>query len=68
MSAATPTHVMQAVWNNARGMGQGAVVTGKEARTYMKDLGGWFFFWGDMVDMRAESMGAGMYLLKGTKR
>ena len=68
MSATTPDHVMRSIWNNARGIGVGPVVTAKEWRTYAADLGGWFTYWGDWVDMKAVSIGGGMYQIKGTMR
>ena len=68
MSAATPDHVVRAIWNNARGIGRGPVVTRAEYQKYAKDLGGWFMYWGDMVDFSAKSLGAGMYEIQGKLR
>lgn len=68
MSAQTPDHVVQAIWNNARGIGTGPIVTRKEWQMYVTDLGGWFSYWGDVIDMKAKSIGGGMYRIEGEKR
>jgi hypothetical protein len=68
MSAATPDHICRAIWNNARGIGIGPVVKRSEYQRYMEDLGGWFSYWGDVIDIKAKSLGGGMYAMKGTKR
>lgn len=68
MSAETPDHIVRAIWNNARGIGNGPVVTRAEYQKYMKDLGGWFTYWGDYIDMSAKSLGGGMYAIEGKKR
>lgn len=68
MSAATPDHVCRAIWNNARGIGSGPAVTAKEWKTYALDLGAEFTYWGEHIEIRAESIGGGMYRLKGTRR
>ena len=68
MSATTPDHVLHSVWNNARGIGNGPVVTRKDWQEYVEDLGGWFTYWGEVIDMRAVSIGGGMYQIRGVKR
>jgi len=68
MSEATPDHVLRAVWNNARGIGSGPTVTRAEWQRYAADLGGWFTYWGQAVDMTAKSLGGGIYQIKGTLR
>jgi len=68
MSDTTPTHVLQAVANNARGIGPGPTVTRAEWQKYATDLGGWFMWWGEMIDVSAKSIGGGMYQIKGVKR
>lgn len=68
MTAKTPDHVLHAIWNNARGIGQGPVVSRKEFQDYADDLDGWFTYWGDVIDIEAKSIGAGRYRIIGKKR
>lgn len=68
MSATTPDHILRAIWNSARGIGNGPVVSRKNWQTYADDLDGWFSYWGDVVDMHAVSIGAGRYRIKGVLR
>lgn len=68
MTNVTPDYILQSVWNNARGIGKGPTVTRKEWQAYVSDLGGWFTYWGQMVDMRAVSIGGGMYQIRGEFR
>jgi len=68
VSSATPDHIVEAVWNNSRGIGAGPVVTRQEWKDVCQDLGGWFSYWGSMIDMKAVSIGGGMYRIEGTKR
>lgn len=68
MSEATPDYIVRAIWNNARGIGVGPTVSRKEWVEYVRDLDGWFTYMGQVVDMRAVSIGAGMYQIKGFLR
>lgn len=68
MSAATPDYILQAVYNNARGIGAGPTVSRAEWQKYATDLGGWFMWWGRAVDMSAKSIGGGLYQIKGSIR
>lgn len=65
MSAATPNHTLQAIYNNAIGVGVGAVMTSKEWKALVLDMGSWFSWWGNMVHMSAKSIGGGVYEIKG---
>lgn len=69
MSAATPDHIVRAIWNNARGIGKGALVNSrKDAVAVMEDLGGWVLYAGQMIDITPKPAGAGMYYLTGSPR
>jgi len=68
MSAATPDHILRQVWQNARGAGQGPIVSLKEWRAYYSDLDGWFSYWGDVVDLSLKTIGGGVYRMEGSLR
>lgn len=68
MSAATPDHVLSAIVNNSRGIGPGAMVTRSQWQKYVTDLGGEFSWWGEVIEISANSIGGGMYQIKGKKR
>lgn len=68
MSAATPDHVLMAIYNNARGIGDGPAMTQQEWQSLVGDMGSWFTWWGVMVDIRAKSIGGGLYLIEGSFR
>lgn len=68
MSERTPDYIVRAIANNANGIGVGPTVTRKEWQALATDLGGWFMWWGKIVDMRAVSIGGGMYQIRGKIR
>jgi hypothetical protein len=68
VSEATPDRVVAAIYDNARGIGAGPVVSLNDWRRYYRDLDGWFMYWGRQVDMSLKKVGGGLYRIEGTFR
>lgn len=67
MSAKTPDYILQAIVNSAKwGEDSAPVMTAKEWRELVTDMGTWFMWYGAQVRMKAKSVGAGMYIIVGT--